>query len=61
MQHGEVVAYGLGQVKDHEKNYPANDLELVVVTFASNIRRHYLYGEEFEVSIDHKSLKIFAF
>ena len=32
-------------------------MELVVVVFALNIWCHYLYGEEFEVYSDHKSLK----
>ena len=30
---------------------------LVAVVFALKIWRHYLYGEEFEVYLDHKSLK----
>ena len=32
-------------------------MELVAVVFALKIWRHYLYGEEFEVYSDHKSLK----
>ena len=32
-------------------------MELAVVVFALKIWRHYLYGEEFEVYSDHKSLK----
>ena len=32
-------------------------MELDVVVFALKIWRHYLYGEEFEVYSDHKSLK----
>ena len=57
MQSGRVVAYGSRQLKNHEKNYPTHDMELVVVVFALKIRSHYLYGEEFEVYSDHKSLK----
>ena len=57
MQHGKVVAYASRQLKDHEKNYPTHDLELAVVVFALKIWRHYLYGEQFEIFIDHKSLK----
>ena len=57
MQFRRVVAYGSKQLKNHEKNYPTHDLELVVVVFALNIWRHYLYGEQFEVFSDHKSLK----
>ena len=57
MQSGRVVAYGSHQLKNHEQNYPTYDMELVAVVFALKIWRHYLYGEQFEVYIDHKSLK----
>lgn len=57
MQDGKVVAYGSGQLKVHEKNYPTHDLELAAVVFALKLWRHYLYGEKFELFSDHKSLK----
>ena len=57
MQSERVVAYGSRQLKNHEQNYPTHDMELAVVVFALKIWRHYLYGEEFEVYSDHKSLK----
>ena len=57
MQSGRVVAYGSCQLKNHEQNYPTHDIELAAVVFALKIWRHYLYGEEFEVYSDHKSLK----
>ena len=57
MQQGKVVAYASRQLKQHEWNYPAHDLELAVVVFALKTLRHYLYGEKFEVYSDHKSLK----
>ena len=57
MQSGRVVAYGSRQLKNHEQNYPTHDIELAAVVFALKIWRHYLYGEEFEVYSDHKSLK----
>ena len=57
MQFGKVVAYGSRQLKNHEQNYPTNDMELAAVVFALKIWRHYLYGEQFEVFSDHKSLK----
>ena len=57
MQSGRVVAYGSRQLKNHEHNYPTHDMELAAIVFALKIWRHYLYGKEFEVYSDHKSLK----
>ena len=57
MQSGRVVAYGFCHLKNNEQNYPTHDMELAIVFFALKIWRHYLYGEEFEVYSDHKSLK----
>ena len=57
MQSGRVVAYGSRQLKNHEQNYPTHDMELAAVVFPLKIWCHYLYGEEFEVYSDHKSLK----
>ena len=57
MQQGKVVAYDSRKLKQHERNYPVHDLELVVVVFALKTWRHYLYGEKLEVYSDHKSLK----
>ena len=49
-------AYGSRQLKNHEQNYPTHDLELATIVFALKIWRHYLYGEQFEVFSNHKSL-----
>ena len=57
MQFRRVVAYGSCQLKNHEQNYPTNDMELAAVVFALKIWRHYLYGEQFEMYSDHKSSK----
>ena len=57
MLRGRVVAYSSKQLKNHEHNYPTHDLELVAIVFALKLWRHYLYGENFEVFSDHKSLK----
>ncbi|XP_058203021.1 uncharacterized protein LOC131317490 [Rhododendron vialii] len=57
MQNGKVIAYGSRQLRPHEKNYPTHDLELAAVVFALKSWRYYLYGEQFEVFTDHKSLK----
>jgi len=57
MQERRVVAYASRQLKSHEKNYPTHDLELAAMVFALKIWRHYLYGAQFQVFSDHKSLK----
>ena len=57
MQERKVVTYASRQLKVHEKNYPTHDLELAAVVFALKIWRHYLYGAQFRVFSDHKSLK----
>ena len=57
MQSGRVVAYGSRQLKNHEQNYPTHDMELAAVVFALKIWRYYLYGEQFEMYSNHKSLK----
>ena len=57
MQFRRVIAYGSRQLKNHEQNYPTHDMELATIVFTLKIWRHYLYGEQFEVYSDHKSLK----
>ena len=57
MQSGRLVAYGSRQLKNHERNYPTHDMELVAIVFSLKIWRHYLFGDQFEVFSDHKSLK----
>ena len=57
MQSERVVTYGSRQLESHEQNYPTHDIEFAAVVFALKIWHHYLYGEQFEVYSDHKSLK----
>ena len=57
MRSRRVVAYGSRQLKNHERKYPTHDMELAAIVFTLKIWRHYLYGEQFEVFLDHKSLK----
>ena len=57
MQSERVIAYGSRQLKTHEKNYPTHGLELAAIVFALKILHDYLYGEHFELFLDHKSLK----
>jgi hypothetical protein len=57
MQHGKVITYASRQLKPHEVNYLVQDLELAAVVFALRLRRHYLYGTQVQIFIDHKSLR----
>jgi hypothetical protein len=57
MQDGQVVAYASRQLRKHEVNYLAHDLELAAVVHALKIWRHYLMGKRCELYTDHKSLK----
>ena len=57
MQSERVVAYGSRQLKNHEQNYPTHDMELAAIVFPLKIWLHYLYGQQFEVFSNHKSLK----
>ena len=51
------MAYASRQLKVYKRNYPTHDLELAAIVFALKIWRHYLYGAQFRVFSDHKSLK----
>ena len=57
MQSGRVVAYWSRQLTNHERNYPTHDMELATIVFVFKIWCHYLYGEQFKIFSDHKSLK----
>lgn len=57
MQDKRVIAYASRQLRKHESNYPAHDLELAAVVFALKVWRAYLYGEKVQVFTDHKCLK----
>jgi hypothetical protein len=37
MQQDKVIAHASRQLKDHERNYPTHDLELVAIVFALKI------------------------
>ena len=57
MQNGRVIAHASRQLKINEINYPTHDMELAAVFFDLKIWKHYLYGTNFKVLSDHKSLK----
>nr|GEU57068.1 putative reverse transcriptase domain-containing protein [Tanacetum cinerariifolium] len=57
MQRGKVIAYASRQLKIHEENYTTHKQELGAVVFALKIWRHYLYGKNYVIYMDHKSLQ----
>ncbi|GJU44766.1 putative reverse transcriptase domain-containing protein [Tanacetum coccineum] len=57
MQREKVIAYASRQLKIHEKNYTAHDLELGAVVFALKIWRYYLYGTKCTMFTHYKSLQ----
>ncbi|MCO5603851.1 hypothetical protein L7F22_058005 [Adiantum nelumboides] len=56
-QEGRPVAYTSRKLRDHERNYPTHDLELLAVIHALKLWRHYLLSRKFQLVTDHKSLK----
>ena len=56
MQHGKVIVYVSGQLKEYEMRYPTHDLELESILFTLKLWRHYLYGEKCKIYSDHKIL-----
>ncbi|KAL0549437.1 hypothetical protein IC582_013919 [Cucumis melo] len=57
IQDGNVIAYALKQLKEHECNYPTHDLELAAVVLALKIWIHYLFKKKCHIFTDNKSLK----
>ncbi|GKF86408.1 putative reverse transcriptase domain-containing protein, partial [Tanacetum coccineum] len=57
MHKEKVIAYASRQLKIHEKNYTAHDMELGAMVFALKMWRHYLYVTKCVVFTDHKSLQ----
>ncbi|MCO5548937.1 hypothetical protein L7F22_002401 [Adiantum nelumboides] len=56
-QEGRPVAYTSRKLRDHERNYPTHDLELLAVIHTLKLWRHYLLSRKFQLVTDHKSLK----
>ena len=51
------MGYVLRQVRIHKRIYAIQELELVAVIFVLKIGKYCLYGVEFEVFGNHKSLE----
>ncbi|MCO5551183.1 hypothetical protein L7F22_004680 [Adiantum nelumboides] len=56
-QEGRPVAYTSCKLRDHEKNHPTHDLELLAIIHALKLWKDYLLSHIFQIVIDHKSLK----
>jgi len=57
IQDEKIIAYGSRQLRRHEQKYQTHDLKLAAIIYALKLWRHYLYGEQFEIFTNHKSLK----
>ena len=60
MQYGKVVANASRQFEHNEMKYSTHDLELVVVVFALKLWWYYIYGVQFVIYTNHKSLQYFV-
>ncbi|MCO5600050.1 hypothetical protein L7F22_054158 [Adiantum nelumboides] len=56
-QEERPVVYTSRKLRDHERNYPTHDFELLAVIHALKLWRHYLLSHKFQLVTDHKSLK----
>jgi hypothetical protein len=57
MQDGGVIAYVSRKLKQHQEIYATHDLDLAAVILNLKILRHYLVEQNFELKMDHESLK----
>ena len=57
MQDGKVVAYASRQLREHEGNYPTDDLEMAAVVHALKFWGHCLIGKRCQIFTDQKSVK----
>jgi hypothetical protein len=52
-----VICYESRKLKENERNYAKHDLELPTVVHALKMWRHYLTENNFQIRIDHTSIK----
>jgi hypothetical protein len=57
-QNGHVICYESKKLKQHDKNYVTNDLELAAIIHALKMWRNSLMGRKFKLRIVHCGLKI---
>jgi hypothetical protein len=58
-QNDHVVCYEFRKLKEHERNYATNYLELVTIIHALKMWRHYLMGKKFKLKTNHCRMKHF--
>ena len=58
--HPNTVAFRSKKLSPSQRNWPTHEKELYVVMHALKAWRHYLYGTEFYVDVDHDTLKYFC-
>ena len=57
LQNDHAIYYESWKLKEHEKNYPAHDIELAAIIHALKMWRHYLIGRKFLLKTGNMSLK----
>ena len=57
LQEGRPVAFESKKLSPSERNWPTHEKELYAIVHALKAWRHYLYGAEFYVDVDHDTLK----
>jgi hypothetical protein len=56
-QNGHVIGYESRKLKEHERNYSTQDLELATIVHTLRMWRHYLMGKKFKLRTDDIGLK----
>jgi hypothetical protein len=57
IQEGFVICYESRKLKEHERNYATNDLEMETIVHTLRKWRNYLMGRRFELRTCHNGLK----
>lgn len=57
MQERHAVCYESRNLNEHKQNYVTHYLELVVITHALKMWRHYLFGRRFISMSDHNGMR----
>ena len=52
-----MIDYESRNLKEHEKNYATNHLDLAAIIHALKVWKDYLMGKMFELRTDHNGLK----